>query len=156
MPLLVRLPGGELGGTRVEAPVSLVDLMPTILSLAGAPLPEHLPGRSLLEERGGEAQLLAQQKNWFVARTDGWKYVSTKEADGRDERAFDLAADTARARPPARRPTTPRSSSSCGASSGSRSTRRARSTPPTAVSLEAERASEKDIQHLKDLGYLGS
>ncbi len=48
VPLIVRLPGGEQAGTRVDQLVSLMDLGPTVLSLAGIPIPEHLHGRAFL------------------------------------------------------------------------------------------------------------
>jgi len=35
VPLLIRLPGDEMGGSRVEGLTSLLDIMPTLLSLAG-------------------------------------------------------------------------------------------------------------------------
>jgi arylsulfatase A-like enzyme len=43
VPLLLRLPGGEGGGTRIDAPVSLVDVAPTLLDLLG--LLDEQPGR---------------------------------------------------------------------------------------------------------------
>ncbi len=49
VPLLVKLPKSERGGTRVSAPAQLVDVAPTLLSLAGAAVPAGLPGLSLLE-----------------------------------------------------------------------------------------------------------
>ncbi|MEZ5979204.1 MAG: sulfatase [Planctomycetota bacterium] len=55
VPLIVHLPGGRRGGTRVSTPVQLVDLMPTLLELAGAPVPEHLHGRSLVPALEGRA-----------------------------------------------------------------------------------------------------
>jgi len=48
IPLLVKLPDGERGGTRVEAPAQLVDVLPTVLDVAGVSIPEGLPGRSLV------------------------------------------------------------------------------------------------------------
>jgi len=45
VPLVIRLPRGEHGGTRVRQPVSLVDLAATICDLAG--YPERMPGNSL-------------------------------------------------------------------------------------------------------------
>ena len=36
IPLIIRFPGGEFGGQRVEAPVSLIDVMPTVLGAVGA------------------------------------------------------------------------------------------------------------------------
>jgi arylsulfatase A-like enzyme len=47
VPLIFRLPGGTAGTTRVPAPVSLVDVMPTILGLSGVSLPPGLSGRNL-------------------------------------------------------------------------------------------------------------
>ena len=55
IPWLVRAPGGARG--RVEpSTVESVDLMPTLLELAGLPVPDGLDGRSLAEVvRGGPA-----------------------------------------------------------------------------------------------------
>lgn len=46
VPLLMRIPGVPAG--RVETPVQLIDLPPTLLQLAQAPLPHGLQGHSLL------------------------------------------------------------------------------------------------------------
>jgi len=46
VPLLLRLPG-QSAGRRLPAPVSQIDLAPTVLDLMGTPLPGHLQGRSL-------------------------------------------------------------------------------------------------------------
>jgi len=48
VPLLLRLPGGELAGRVVSTAVSHVDLVPTLLELAGRPPEEDLDGESLL------------------------------------------------------------------------------------------------------------
>lgn len=53
VPLIVRLPG-EGGGRVVDRAVSHVDLAPTLLQLAGAPIPEQIQGRSLLPMIAGE------------------------------------------------------------------------------------------------------
>lgn len=54
VPLVVALPGASAG--RVEAtPVSLVDVLPTLVEVGGAPLPAGLAGRSLLPALRGEA-----------------------------------------------------------------------------------------------------
>jgi hypothetical protein len=54
--LLVRLPGGRGGGRRVEVPVQLVDLYPTLLELAGIGFrPADLHGRSLVAALEGRA-----------------------------------------------------------------------------------------------------
>ena len=54
VPLVLRAPGRLPSGRRVETQVSGVDLMPTILALAGLPIPEGLAGRSLLPLITGE------------------------------------------------------------------------------------------------------
>jgi choline-sulfatase len=48
VPLLLRLPGGELAGRVVDTAVSHVDLVPTLLELAGQPPATGLDGTSLL------------------------------------------------------------------------------------------------------------
>ncbi|MCZ7599335.1 MAG: sulfatase-like hydrolase/transferase [Gammaproteobacteria bacterium] len=48
IPCIVRWPGRIEPGTRSEQMVSLVDLAPTMLSLAGAPVPAHLQGQPFL------------------------------------------------------------------------------------------------------------
>lgn len=48
VPLIVRLPGGEMAGTVVDDIVSLMDLGPTVLSLAGIRPPEYMHGKAFL------------------------------------------------------------------------------------------------------------
>lgn len=101
VPLCVQGPGIPAG--RVEtAPVSLIDIFPTCCAAAGAPLPDHMRGISLLP-------LLRQEKNaprndvifseyhangalaGMFALTDGrWKYV---EYVGARSMLFDLSQD---------------------------------------------------------------
>jgi arylsulfatase A-like enzyme len=47
VPLAVRLPGGRRGGTRETDTVQQIDLLPTLLRLAGVVAPGGLPGRDL-------------------------------------------------------------------------------------------------------------
>lgn len=57
VPLVISAPGRTSGGQRVEEQVRLIDVHPTLLELAGLPVPEGLDGVSLvplLEGRGGE------------------------------------------------------------------------------------------------------
>ncbi len=55
VPLLVRWPGLSKAGSVSEAPVELVDLLPTWLDAAGVDVPPYLPGRSLRPLLQGEA-----------------------------------------------------------------------------------------------------
>ena len=50
VPLMIRLPSGERAGTRRDELISFVDFAPTILSWAGAEIPEHLNGRVFIGE----------------------------------------------------------------------------------------------------------
>ncbi|HVT43560.1 MAG TPA: sulfatase-like hydrolase/transferase [Thermoanaerobaculia bacterium] len=55
IPLIVKLPKGELRGKRVVSPAQLIDILPTIAELTGAKLPAGLRGKSLVA--------LAQEKS---------------------------------------------------------------------------------------------
>ncbi len=47
VPLIVKVPDLDLAGTSCSQPVSLMDLYPTLVDLAGFELPKHLDGNSL-------------------------------------------------------------------------------------------------------------
>ncbi len=47
VPLIVKLPGGQLSGRRLGEPVQLVDIMPTVLDVVGLPIPGGLSGRAI-------------------------------------------------------------------------------------------------------------
>jgi arylsulfatase A-like enzyme/Flp pilus assembly protein TadD len=53
VPLIVRLPGGEHGGRKVEGTTSLIDIAPTICAAAGVPVPSSFQGRSLIPAMEG-------------------------------------------------------------------------------------------------------
>ena len=55
VPLVVRWPGRIRPGTVSDELVSLIDLAPTVLSLAGVPIPAHMQGRALLGPMAGAA-----------------------------------------------------------------------------------------------------
>ncbi len=48
VPLILAWPGQFLSDTVSDALVELVDIVPTLLELAGLPVPDHMPGRSLV------------------------------------------------------------------------------------------------------------
>jgi hypothetical protein len=48
VPLIVKLPAGR-GGRVIDRHVETIDVLPTILELAGVPVPEHVDGRSLFQ-----------------------------------------------------------------------------------------------------------
>jgi len=96
VPAVVRGPGFE-GGNRVESPVSLVDLPPTLLDAAGIDVPGSMEGDSTVPlvdaERGTSEGPVEWTDEVFVQisesevgralRTDRWKYsVYDPDADG--------------------------------------------------------------------------
>jgi choline-sulfatase len=102
VPLVVRLPGDEGAGTAVADPVSLLDLLPTLLDLVGFPESERLPvdGASLVPLLGGarepdrvvlsEYHVEKVRAPCFMARRGRHKLV---HVHGHDEQLFDLEAD---------------------------------------------------------------
>jgi arylsulfatase A-like enzyme len=54
IPMIVRWPGSLEAGSVSERLVSTIDLGPTVLSLAGVPIPGHMQGRAFLGEQAAE------------------------------------------------------------------------------------------------------
>jgi len=77
VPMLVKLPGSERGGTSVTRPVHLVDIAPTVLGLLGLDVPESLPGVSLLEssEEVGERPVFAE--TLYPRLNFGWSELTS-------------------------------------------------------------------------------
>lgn len=100
VPLIIKSPGVE--GRRVEEPVSLLDLAPTVLALLGLDTPAAVTGRSLVPLFTGDAELAAElaarplsvgrplygDERWGVI-TQGRKWTSYRGI----EAVFDLLAD---------------------------------------------------------------
>src|SRR5262249_48157331 len=51
IPLVVKLPGAERPRGEIDAPVQLVDVMPTVLETIGAPVPPDVQGEALVRVR---------------------------------------------------------------------------------------------------------
>jgi len=96
------LPGplAEYRGRHVAAPVQLIDIMPTLLEVAGLPEPPGLQGRSImrrLEQAAGAGDVFTERRdvddvNFSQMVFDGrWKLIE----DATHDRTllFDLAAD---------------------------------------------------------------
>ncbi len=65
VPLIIRVPGSP-GGRTVADPVSLVDLMPTMLGAVGVEVPAEVQGKSLLARvRGDEAQAADRERSVY-------------------------------------------------------------------------------------------
>ena len=99
IPLLLSAPDrfGIKPRTVCDRPVGLEDIMPTLLEMAGAPVPETVEGRSLLPLMRGETPawrpwLHIEHSPSHHCLTDGREKYIWFVADGR-EQFFDLAAD---------------------------------------------------------------
>jgi len=100
VPLIVRGPGLQVG-QRLDTLVSLVDLYPTFMELAGRDRPAELDGVSLVPDLSGRATAhpgwaLAEYHDtgcltsWFMLRQDRWKYVAYP---GYPSQLFDMLDD---------------------------------------------------------------
>ncbi len=111
IPCIIRVPGGPRG-LRVPGPVSLLDLMPSLLSACGLPVPEAAEGR-VLDLQTGET---AAPFDPFVAEANepehllAWREGRRKALFHLDPaapsppRVFDLAADPGETRDRAAEP----------------------------------------------------
>jgi arylsulfatase A-like enzyme len=103
VPLLVRLPAGRGGGRRVAALARHVDLMPTILALAGVDDAPDLPGRvlPLADEGAGGHEPEAIVETWFGDPALGglvlppWKVVLPRLVLAARPAVYQLAQDPA-------------------------------------------------------------
>ncbi len=107
VPLIVRLPGGELGGRVIEDVVSHVDLLPTLLEAAGRPAIERVHGRSLLAllmdaapaSAGPEASTAVYTESLYPLLHYGWAPLRTvrtaryKFIDAPQPELYDLVED---------------------------------------------------------------
>ncbi len=96
IPFMIHAPGKLAGRGRCDRFASLQDLMPTLLSLAGVPIPEGVHGEDLTRdlEAGPETVFGSYQSaphRLHTARTARWQYVF-HEAGGYEE-LYDLQAD---------------------------------------------------------------
>jgi N-sulfoglucosamine sulfohydrolase len=84
--LILRGPGGFIGGKVSDALVSHIDVYPTLCELAGIERPDFLQGTSLLPLIRGEAEEVREElfaeMTWHAAyepqraiRTQRWKYI---------------------------------------------------------------------------------
>jgi arylsulfatase A-like enzyme len=97
IPLILHAPGGLPRGLHVDARVSQVDLLPTILTLLGASVPDDLDGVSLTRAAGADRELLAEtmegraQYGW--ARLSAVYQGALKYIHGPAPELYDLARD---------------------------------------------------------------
>lgn len=96
VPLVMALPDGRFAGRRVEAPVSLVDVMPTLLDIARAQTPDEIVGRSLLPAmRGREWEpkpvYCEGRGSAAMAREGNWWYITCRGKH--PEELYDMGRD---------------------------------------------------------------
>jgi arylsulfatase A-like enzyme len=76
VPLVLRLPGGALGGQRVATPVQQPDLVPTFLTAAGATTPDGVEARPLWEAWPSPETTAPRGRTLFgstrLGGPDGW------------------------------------------------------------------------------------
>lgn len=103
VPLLMEGPGFP-AGHRVSAPVSTVDVAPTLLDACQVDRPDEMRATSLLDERGPDAAVLVQvseAETGRALRTRRWKYHVVADAEGdpatatayREVELYDLSID---------------------------------------------------------------
>jgi arylsulfatase A-like enzyme len=97
-PLLLRYPPRIQPGTVVGAPAQALDLFPTLLELAGVPVPEQAEGQSLVglldgtDDGSSRAAFSAMADGSLTSATvPGWKYIRNNLTGGRQ--LYDLNAD---------------------------------------------------------------
>jgi arylsulfatase A-like enzyme len=157
IPLVVSCPTMFEGGRVIEYPVSLVDLLPTVLEIANIAVPPRLDGESLvplLEGTGGLARQATVSEvdgsvnskggRAFAFRTERYKLIESTFAGTRE--LFDLQDDPAEERDISREK--PRVVKRLIKIARAERRRRLRSTAPdTATPAEAT------LERLRALGY---
>ena len=94
VPLVMRVPG--YSKVRIKTPVRSIDILPTLLELAGGKGSSYIDGKSFtyLFKAPDTAQhyneAFAQKSNRYVVFKDGWKYFYV---DGKKEALYDLQSD---------------------------------------------------------------
>jgi N-acetylglucosamine-6-sulfatase len=105
LPLMMRYPKLIKPGTLVNALTLNIDVAPTMLEVAGAPIPTDIQGRSMVpllrgESSGARSAILMEyfkeqqypHPTWRAVRTNGWKYIHYPNHDDWDE-LYDLQVD---------------------------------------------------------------
>jgi arylsulfatase A-like enzyme/Tfp pilus assembly protein PilF len=100
--MIVRMPGGDPAGRVIDTAVSHVDLVPTILDVAGVEPPQPLHGESLLpliEGGGGEPRRGVYSESLYPLLHYGWAPLRALRTDSRKlisaprPEVFDVRAD---------------------------------------------------------------
>ncbi len=102
VPLIARWPGVLPAGALVDPAAQVIDIMPTILDLAGVESPPSVEGRTLRPRSGlspaGDRVAITETSDWhYVAVTDGqWKLIRDNASGG--DALYHLATDAGETR----------------------------------------------------------
>ena len=80
VPLLIKLPGNQDAGKRVRAKVGLTDVAPTLLEVAGVPVPAQMQGQSLLRIAKSGSDQPVYSRSDFPQRAFGWSSLESWRA----------------------------------------------------------------------------
>ncbi len=164
VPLVLRLPGAEAAGAVVEAPVTLLDVAPTVLDALGLPVPGSFQGTSLMPLIRGAAApggrlLFAQTQRsgtrLRAVRGERWKRIEVADAGAarlglpvrQGTELYDLDSDPGEQHAQ-RDDALPVARSLAGALDAAETLRDAGAVPPAEVEL-----SDADRERLRALGY---
>ena len=96
VPFIIVAPGITKPGTRIDTPVGLVDIYPTLLDLAGLPTKPGLDGQSLVpllknpQAKWDRPALMTEGRGNHAVRSRDWRYIRYK--DGTEE-LYDCKTD---------------------------------------------------------------
>ena len=157
VPLIIKPPAGEGAGRRIKDLVQQIDVVPTVLDLARAPLPGNLKGRSLAPALDGDGRIgprSVYSESYYGRLHFGWSELQTI-TDGRyrfieapQPELYDLETD------PAERHNVAEAMPDVVAALRGQ-LRDFRATPVTTAPSLASMVSE-EREHLETLGYVGS
>ena len=80
VPLLIKLPQNQLAEKKVSGKVRLLDVAPTILEVAGVPVPSQMQGQSLLRIAKTNADQAVYSRSDFPQRGFGWSALESWRA----------------------------------------------------------------------------
>jgi choline-sulfatase len=80
VPLLLKLPATQSAGKRVTIRTRLVDVAPTILEIAGVPVPSQMQGQSLLRIAKANADQPVYSISAFPQQAFGWSHLESWRA----------------------------------------------------------------------------